>query len=372
MTGEMLLAYHPQAVEAAWEDWWDAQGFFGCSAPAAEAAGPAGRFVMVIPPPNVTGSLHLGHALTSAIEDTLTRWNRMCGRPTLWLPGIDHAGIATQVGGAWRQSGGGCGASAATLSSTDRLPDALQAVVEKKLARERGVTRHDLGREAFVAEVWKWKEQYGDRIQTQQRGLGISADFARSRFTMDPQLSRAVVEAFVRLFEKARRCFCSSGGRPLTSRAPPLQKLIYRDTRLVNWCAKLKTAISDIEIDHLDIEKKTYLPVPGHDPKKNYKFGVLWSFAYKLAPPEVGEAAPPETEIVVATTRPETMLGDVAVAVHPADPRYTHLIGRRLVHPFVPGRDVRIIADAELVDMALGTGAVKITPAHDPNDYKCG
>lgn len=150
----------------------------------------------------------------------------------------------------------------------------------------------------------------------------------------------------------------------------------------MNWCAKLKTAISDIEIDYLDIEKKTFLPVPGHDPKKNYKFGVLWSFAYKLAPEEGAAAAaegaapapagPGADEIVIATTRPETMLGDVAVAVHPADPRYKHLIGRRLVHPFIPGREMRVIADAELVDMALGTGAVKITPAHDPNDYKCG
>ena len=311
----MLPAYHPQYVEAAWGAWWEKCGFFSAQPAAAQAAGEAGRFVMVIPPPNVTGSLHLGHALTSAVEDCLARWHRMRGLPVMWLPGTDHAGIATQ------------------------------AVVEKRLMKERGLTRHDLGREAFVKEVWTWKEQYGSTITGQLRSLGVSVDWSRERFTMDEQLSAAVAEAFVRLHERG---------------------LIYRDTKLVNWCPRLRTAISDIEVEYIDLEKKTRLPVPGHDPAKTYEFGVLTSFAYKVRGSATGE------EVVVATTRPETMLGDVAVAVHPDDARYTHLLGAELVHPFFPERSVRVIADGELVDMAFGTGAVKITPAHDPNDYKCG
>lgn len=324
MSSEMLPAYHPAAVEAAWDAWWTKAGYYAGNAPAAEAAGEGGRFVMVIPPPNVTGSLHLGHALTSAVEDCMTRWNRMRGRPTLWLPGTDHAGIATQ------------------------------AVVEKRLAKERGVSRHDLGREAFVKEVWAWKETYGSRITSQQRHLGISADWGRERFTMDPMLSTAVQEAFVRLSEMG---------------------LVYRDTKLVNWCCRLKTAISDIEVEYIDLEKRTRLPVPGHDPAKTYEFGVITSFAYKVAARADGSVPAPgsgEEEIVVATTRPETMLGDVAVAVHPDDARYKALHGARLIHPFFPDRVVTVITDGELVDPAFGTGAVKITPAHDPNDYKCG
>jgi valyl-tRNA synthetase len=313
MDGPMLDAYHPQAVEAAWDSWWTKSGFYTANAEAAAAAGEEGRFVMVIPPPNVTGSLHIGHALTDSIEDAMTRWNRMCGRPTLWLPGTDHAGIATQ------------------------------SVVEKRLLKESGVTRHMLGRDAFLAEVWKWKEQYGNRIYDQMRHMGVSVDWSRARFTMDDQLSKAVTEAFVRLHKK---------------------KLIYRDTRLVNWCCALKTAISDIEVEYMDFEKRTRIPVPGHDPKKLYEFGCITSFAYKV----IDSAE----EIVVATTRPETMLGDTAVAVHPADERYKHLHGKLLQHPFFPERRIQVITDGELVDMAFGTGAVKITPAHDPNDYKCG
>lgn len=167
-SSEMLPAYHPQAVEAAWDSWWQAAGYYNCVPSKAAAAGEAGRFVMVIPPPNVTGSLHLGHALTSAVEDALTRWHRMCGRPTMWLPGTDHAGIATQT------------------------------VVEKRLQKERGISRHDLGREAFVQEVWKWKETYGNRITSQLRHLGVSTDWSREAFTMDNNLSKAVNEAFVR------------------------------------------------------------------------------------------------------------------------------------------------------------------------------
>uniref|UniRef100_A0A7S1CA53 valine--tRNA ligase n=1 Tax=Bicosoecida sp. CB-2014 TaxID=1486930 RepID=A0A7S1CA53_9STRA len=310
MTVDMLDAYHPQAVEAAWQDWWEASGFYRGDAEAAAAAGEEGRFVMMIPPPNVTGSLHLGHALTTAIEDCLTRWHRMSGRPCLWLPGTDHAGIATQV------------------------------VVEKKLKKERNITRHDLGREAFISEVWKWKESYGNRITTQLRHLGASVDWSREAFTMDDNLSVAVKEAFVRLTEEG---------------------LIYRDTRLVNWSSTLKTAISDIEVDYIDLEGKTMMSVPGHEHR--YEFGTLTSFAYKVDGSD--------EEIVVATTRLETMLGDTAVAVHPDDPRYTHLHGKMLVHPF-NGRKIPIVCDDVLVDMSFGSGAVKITPAHDPNDFACG
>jgi valyl-tRNA synthetase len=199
------------------------------------------------------------------------------------------------------------------------------------------------GREAFVKEVWAWKEQYGSTITGQLRSLGVSVDWSRERFTMDAQLSAAVGEAFVRLHERG---------------------LIYRDTKLVNWCCALRTAISDIEVEHIDLEKRTRLPVPGHGAGKTYEFGVLTSFAYALAD---GSG-----EIVVATTRPETMLGDVAVAVHPADARYAHLHGALLAHPFFPDRRLPVITDAELVDPAFGTGAVKITPAHDANDYRCG
>ena len=316
-TTEMLPEYHPQVVEAAWDAWWNKAGYYSCDPKLATNAGENNRFVMVIPPPNVTGSLHIGHALTSAIEDTITRWHRMNGRPTMWLPGTDHAGIATQT------------------------------VVEKRLKKEKGVSRHDLGRDAFVQEVWKWKEMYGNRITTQLRHLGVSTDWSRERFTMDSHLSAAVLEAFVRLHE---------------------QGLIYRENRLVNWCCNLRSAISDIEVDYIELEKRTKLAVPGHNPDMKYEFGCITSFAYKVAK-EDGTAS--DEEIVVATTRPETMLGDTAVAVHPDDARYKHLHGKLLVHPF-SNRLIPIITDGELVDMAFGTGAVKVTPAHDPNDFICG
>ncbi|GIL56694.1 hypothetical protein Vafri_11999 [Volvox africanus] len=303
--GAMYKAYHPKMVEAAWYEWWEQCGFFK---PDPTSTKPP--FVIVIPPPNVTGALHIGHALTNSIQDTITRWRRMSGFNTLWVPGTDHAGIATQT------------------------------VVEKKLQREKGVTRHDLGREAFLGEVWQWVDQYGHRIHDQLRRLGSSVDWSRSVFTMDEKLSRAVLEAFVRMFE---------GG------------CIYRDNRLVNWCCRLKTAVSDIEVDYIDIPKRTLMNVPGYtDP---VEFGVLTSFAYPL---EDGSG-----EIVVATTRPETMLGDTAVAVHPEDPRYTSMHGKFVIHP-VSGRRIPIICDAELVDMSFGTGAVKVTPAHDPNDFTTG
>jgi valyl-tRNA synthetase len=308
--GEMPKAYTPQAVEAGWYEWWEERGFFAADAAAQPGAPPAEPFVMVIPPPNVTGTLHIGHALTNAVEDAVIRWRRMSGYATLWVPGTDHAGIATQT------------------------------VVEKKIQRETGRSRHDLGREAFLGEVWKYVDEYGGRICGQLRRLGSSVDWRRQVFTMDDRLSCAVREAFVRLHAEG---------------------LVYRDNRLVNWCCRLKTAVSDIEVDYIDVPKRTLLSVPGY--AGLVEFGVITSFAYPLE----GGAG----EIVVATTRPETMLGDTAVAVHPEDPRYAHLRGAFAVHP-VNGRRIPIIADAELVDMAFGTGAVKITPAHDPNDFATG
>lgn len=313
----MADAYHPEAVEAAWQDWWEASGFYSCDP--AEAAGKSDdeKFVMVIPPPNVTGSLHLGHALTAAVEDTLTRWHRMLGHSTLYIPGTDHAGIATQ------------------------------SIVEKMIMKQSNLTRHDLGREEFVKKVWEWKAEYGNRITTQLRRLGSSVDWSRERFTMDDMCSKAVVEAFNRFHEDG---------------------LLYRAQRLGNWSCALKSAISEIEVDYKELEGRTFLEVKTHkgssnDPKGRYEFGVLTSFAYPIEDSD--------EKLVVATTRLETMLGDGAVAVHPEDPRYKHLHGKFVVHPF-NGRRIPIICDAQLVDMAFGTGAVKITPAHDPNDYECG
>eukprot|EP00208_Stichococcus_sp_RCC1054_P003787 CAMPEP_0206141402 /NCGR_PEP_ID=MMETSP1473-20131121/12794_1 /ASSEMBLY_ACC=CAM_ASM_001109 /TAXON_ID=1461547 /ORGANISM="Stichococcus sp, Strain RCC1054" /LENGTH=1079 /DNA_ID=CAMNT_0053535961 /DNA_START=148 /DNA_END=3387 /DNA_ORIENTATION=+ len=304
-TAAMPRSYHPPAVEAAWYDWWEQQGYFKPREGATEEP-----FVMVIPPPNVTGSLHLGHALTNAIQDTVMRWRRMCGRDTLWVPGNDHAGIATQT------------------------------VVEKALKRERGLSRHDLGREEFLKEVYKWVEKYGGSINGQLRRLGSSLDWSRSVFTMDEKLSAAVLEAFLRMHERG---------------------LIYRDNRLVNWDCALRTAVSDIEVEDTEVAANTMLSVPGY--KDKVEFGVMKEFAYPL---EDGGG-----ELVVATTRIETMLGDTAVAIHPEDDRYKHLHGKFLIHP-VDGRRIPIICDAETVDMTLGTGAVKITPAHDAKDFATG
>ncbi|XP_031950189.1 valine--tRNA ligase [Corvus moneduloides] len=268
---------------------------------------------MCLPPPNVTGTLHLGHALTVAIQDTLTRWHRMRGLTTLWAPGCDHAGIATQV------------------------------VVERRLLRSRGVTRHQLGRDAFLGEVWRWKEEKGDRIYQQLRRLGASMDWERACFTMDPKMSRAVTEAFVRLHE---------------------QGLIYRSRRIVHWSCTLRSAISDIEVEKRELGGRTLLRVPGYE--EPVEFGVLVAFAYPLEGAGEGEDA----EVVVATTRLETMLGDEAVAVHPEDPRYQHLRGRHVLHPFT-GRRLPVLHDP-FVDPQFGTGAVKITPAHDATDFEVG
>jgi len=315
MDGEMAPAYKPMPVEAAWYDWWEKQGFFKPenSRGTPEEQAKKGTFTIVIPPPNVTGTLHIGHALTNSIQDTLVRWHRMRGERTLWVPGMDHAGISCQV------------------------------VVEKKLMKDEGLTRHDLGREKFVEKVWEWKREYGGTIVNQLRRLGSSVDWSREVFTMDEIRSRAVTETFCRLHEKG---------------------LIYRDNRLVNWCCTLRTAISDIEVDYIDVDGPTRMRVPGHD--KTYPFGELVHFAYKVVDPEK-----PDDEVVCATTRIETMLADTAVAIHPEDPRYKHLHGKFVVNPF-NGRKIPIICDPVLVDMNFGTGCVKVTPAHDPNDYECG
>ncbi|CAH0394067.1 unnamed protein product [Bemisia tabaci] len=286
-------AYSPHCVEAAWYNWWEKEGFFKpeYNRKSISEPNPKGHFVMVIPPPNVTGSLHLGHALTNAVEDAITRWHRMKGRTTLWVPGCDHAGIATQV------------------------------VVEKKLWREEKKTRHDIGREKFVEKVWEWKREKGDRIYLQLRRLGSSLDWDRASFTMDPKLSRAVVEAFIRPYDEGD---------------------IYRSDRLVNWSCTLKPAISDIEVGKIELTERTFLPVPGYENK--VELGVLVLFKYEVENSEV--------------------------AVHPNDSRYKHRVGKTVKHPFCD-RKIPIIAD-DFVDMQFGTGAVKVTPAHDYNDYQVG
>jgi valyl-tRNA synthetase len=289
---ELAKGYDPTDVEARWYRFWEEQHVFDA---VDDPADTRDVYVIPMPPPNVTGSLHMGHAQRCTLEDALIRYNRMRGKNTLWQPGIDHAGIATQT------------------------------VVERQLARE-GKTKHDLGREAFEARVWQWKAESGGRIALQQRTLGASPDWRRSKFTMDPDMNRAVREAFVRLHQDG---------------------LMYRATRLINWCPECQTALSDLEVE-----------------AEEGANGELFEFAYKI---DGGDGA----EIVVATTRPETMLGDTAVAVHPDDPRYTHLHGKMLVHPFVD-RKVPLITDAILVDMKFGTGAVKVTPAHDFNDFATG
>ena len=289
---ERIGAYDPREVEESWYAFWENHGVFDASDDPNDTR-PV--YVIPMPPPNVTGSLHMGHAQRCTLEDALIRWHRMRGFNALWQPGMDHAGIATQT------------------------------VVERQLQRE-GKTKQDLGRAAFEERVWKWKAESGGRIAEQQRVLGASPDWRRSKFTMDADMNRAVKEAFVRLYEDG---------------------LMYRATRLINWCPECKTALSDLEVDNEEGAN-----------------GELFEFAYKVEGSE-------HEEIIVATTRPETMLGDTAVDVHSADPRYTHLHGKRLAHPFLP-RSVPVITDDILVDPKFGTGAVKVTPAHDFNDFATG
>ena len=282
---ESSKAYDPHAIERNIYEQWEQQGAF-------KPSGEGPSFCIAIPPPNVTGSLHMGHAFQDTIMDALIRYHRMRGHRTLWQAGTDHAGIATQM------------------------------VVERQL-NAAGQTRHDLGREAFIERIWQWKNESGGTITQQLRRMGASLDWSRERFTMDDDLSRAVRAVFVSLYEEG---------------------LIYRGKRLVNWDPILHTALSDLEV--ISEEES----------------GFLWNLRYPLVS---GDG-----HVVVATTRPETMLGDVAVAVHPDDERYQHLIGQRVILP-LSGRTIPIIAD-DYVDPEFGTGCLKITPAHDFNDYEVG
>jgi valyl-tRNA synthetase len=283
----MEAAYDPHAVESEWYSRWEAAGVF------APEINPDGEpFCIVIPPPNVTGSLHMGHALDQSIQDVIIRRKRMQGYAALWLPGTDHAGIATQI------------------------------VVERELAKE-GIDREELGRERFIEQVWMWKEQSGGRITEQIRRMGFSTDWSRERFTMDEGLSEAVRKVFVDLYHEG---------------------LIYRGNRIINWCPRDRTAISDVEVIFEDEQ------------------GELVHIRYPLTD---GDGY-----VEVATTRAETMLGDTGVAVHPDDDRYTDLIGKTVTLPLV-GREIPIVAD-EAVDPEFGTGAVKVTPAHDATDFEIG
>ncbi|GCE11171.1 valine--tRNA ligase [Tengunoibacter tsumagoiensis] len=287
-------AYEPQAVEAKWYRFWEEGGYFKPRPNLSRKP-----FVISMPPPNVTGVLHLGHVVTATTEDIMVRYHRMQGDETLWIPGSDHAGIATQT------------------------------VVERTLAKE-GTDRHQLGREAFVERIWQWVHEYKDRIQNQHRRIGASCDWSRERFTLDEGLSKAVREVFVRLYDEG---------------------LLYRGERIINWCPFCMSALSDLEVNHIDTP------------------GKLTYVRYPLKPlPGQSEG---ETEYIsVATTRPETILGDTGVAVNPHDPRYANIIGRHAILPMV-GREIPIIGD-EAVDASFGTGAVKVTPFHDPVDFEIG
>lgn len=294
MPAELSKTYDPKAVETKWYGFWKEGGYFHApDSPEGEA------YCIVIPPPNVTGALHMGHALNNTLQDILIRWKRMSGCASLWQPGTDHAGIATQN------------------------------VVERDILKTEKKRRHEIGREALIDRIWKWKELYGNRILVQLEAMGCSCDWERTRFTLDEGLSKAVRECFVRLYEEG---------------------LIYRGKYIVNWCPRCRTALADDEVDHKD-EK-----------------GHLWHIRYPLR--DSGSGTRDSAYIVVATTRPETMLGDTAVAVNPKDERYAGLIGKMLHLPET-NREIPIVAD-DFVDAAFGTGAVKVTPAHDPNDFQIG
>jgi valyl-tRNA synthetase len=294
MPTDIPKQYDPQAAEAKWFPFWERNGYFN--------ADPDPRrppHVIMMPLPNVTGALHMGHALNGTLQDLVTRLRRMQGYVALWMPGTDHAGIATQ------------------------------AVVERRMFEQEGLTRHDVGREALVQRIWKWKDEYEQRIRNQQKLLGASCDWRRARFTLDDVCSKAVRRTFFRMFQDG---------------------LIYRGKRLVNWDTFLQTAVADDEVYTEEVA------------------GKFWTFRY----PVVTDAGQPTGEFIAfSTTRPETMLGDTAVCVHPSDERYTHLIGKQVQIP-LNGRRIPIIADGLLADKELGTGCVKVTPAHDPNDYAAG
>ena len=285
---ELPKVYDPGTVEKRIYEMWQSHGCFkGVIDPDKKP------FSIVMPPPNVTGQLHMGHALDSTLQDILTRYKRMQGYAALWLPGTDHAGIATQI------------------------------KVEEELRVKEGLTRYDLGREKFLDRVWEWKNKYGDRIVEQQKVLGASCDWDRSAFTMDETRAKSVRETFCELYEKG---------------------LIYKGSRIINWCPKCRTALSDAEVEYKDMP------------------GSFWHIRYPIEDSD--------EEFIIATTRPETMLGDSGVAVHPDDERYKHLVGKNAILPLV-GRKLPIVAD-EYVELGFGTGAVKMTPCHDPNDYEVG
>ncbi len=289
MATELPKAYDAKAAQEKWLTFWEERGYFHSNPDPAKKP-----FTIVIPPPNVTGALHMGHALNNTLQDVLIRWRRMQGFNALWIPGTDHAGIATQ------------------------------SVVERLVFAQEKKTRRDLGREELVNRIWEWKDKYEARIITQLREMGASCDWRRTRFTLDPVCARAVRETFFRMFKDG---------------------YIYRGKRLVNWDTQLQTSVADDETDTVDTK------------------GGFWTFKYEVD----GE---PDTFISFSTTRPETMLGDTAVCVHPSDERYKHLIGKTVTQPHT-GRKIPIIADGILADPKLGTGCVKVTPAHDPNDYAC-
>ena len=296
MKREIAKVYDPKSAEEKWYPFWESKQYFVADVHSTKAA-----YVMVIPPPNVTGTLHMGHMLVCTLHDILARWRRMSGNNVLWLPGMDHAGIATQN------------------------------VVERQLMQEEHLTRYDLGREEFEKRVWRWKEKSGGIILKQMRRLGASLDWTRERFTLDEGLSRAVREVFVRLFNEG---------------------LIYRATRLINWCPRCTTALSDLEV------------------KYEERSGKLWSIKYPLKPAAGASGADAGEFVTVATTRPETMLGDTALAIHPGDERYFYLKGRTAILPLMK-REIPVLED-EHVDPEFGTGIVKVTPAHDPNDFEIG
>lgn len=287
MTQEMNKNYNPKEIEQSNYQNWEASGKFACGNTDSKDT-----YTIMLPPPNVTGTLHMGHGFQMSLMDILIRYNRMSGKDTLWQPGTDHAGIATQM------------------------------VVERQL-NAQSISRHDLGRENFVSKIWEWKELSGGTITSQMRRIGASPDWDRERFTMDDGLYDAVKKCFIKLYEDG---------------------LAYRGERLVNWDPKLKTAVSDLEVAQVDRQ------------------GSLWHFVYPVADSD--------EKIIIATTRPETMLGDMAVAVHPEDERYAHLVGKMINLPLTD-RQIPIIAD-DYVEKDFGTGCVKITPAHDFNDYEMG
>src|SRR3984885_7495696 len=294
MALEIPKAYEPQEIEERWAKAWFDENLYR-----AENSHDGPIFSIVLPPPNVTGSIHIGHMLEHTQIDIVVRWHRMRGERTLWLPGMDHAGIATQF------------------------------VVERQLAKEH-LRRQDLGREEFERRVWQWKSESGGVIKQQMIRLGASCDWTRERFTLEPALYRAVLEAFLRLYNEG---------------------LIYRGRYIVNWCPRCQTAISDLEVVH------------------NERVGEIWNIRYPIAGSNPPGGAASEF-LVVATTRPETMLGDTAVAVHPDDERYQRFIGKTVMLPLM-NREIPIIADT-YVSPEFGTGVVKITPAHDPNDFEVG